>query len=97
MKIAILLDGDFTRRLLVRRIGHIPSVLEIETFCLSILQQDEKLSATYFYDSPPFDEKRPLPISQKEIDFKQTRVYVRSSLFQQEMKENKFFHAHRIV
>jgi uncharacterized LabA/DUF88 family protein len=91
METAILLDGDFTRRLLKRRINHYPSVSEIEVFCKSILIPGENLFKTYFYDCPPFDEERMLLVSKNTLDFKTTDVYVQATSFQQSLKQNPFF------
>ncbi len=91
MDVAILLDGDFTRRLLARKIHHIPAVAEIESFCKSILAQGESLYRTYYYDCPPFDGKRKLPVSQHLLDFTTTEVYARAIRFQQSLKQNPFF------
>jgi len=91
MEIALLLDGDFTRRLLRRKIKHYPSVSELELFCRSILLPGESLFKTYFYDSPPFDEKKMLLVSKKTLDFKTTAVYAQATSFQQSLKQNPFF------
>ena len=91
MDTAILLDGDFTRRLLKRKIGHYPSVPEIEAFCKSVLLPGENLNKTYFYDCPPFDEKRPLPVSGGICNFTVTDVYARAIEFQQSLRGNPFF------
>ncbi len=91
MDTAILLDGDFTRRLLARKIRHLPSVTEIEEFCKSVLIQGESLHITYYYDCPPFDGKRKLPVSQKVIDFSTTDVHAAAARFQESMKRNPFF------
>jgi uncharacterized LabA/DUF88 family protein len=91
MDIAILLDGDFTRRLLTRRIHHRPSVPELEVFCTSILKPGETLTKTYFYDCPPFDERRPLPVSRDVCDFSKTEVFTQAMEFQECLKQNPFF------
>ena len=91
MDIAILLDGDFTRRVLRRRIGHHPSVAEIEAFCTTILAVGEILTKTYFYDCPPFEEKRRNPVSGTACDFTETVVHARAVEFQQALRTNPFF------
>ena len=91
METAILLDGDFTRRVLRRRIGHYPSVSEIERFCKSVLAPGELLHKTYFYDCPPFDEKRPFPVSGKTCNFTKTSVHSQAITFQQALEKNPFF------
>jgi uncharacterized LabA/DUF88 family protein len=91
MDTAILLDGDFTRRLLKRRIGHLPSVPEIEQFCKSALKPGEILLKTHFYDCPPFGEKKTLPVSRKLHDFTATSVHSRAIEFQKSLMENPFF------
>jgi len=91
MDVAILLDGDFTRRLITRRIRHRPSVPEMEKFCTSVLIPGETLHKTYFYDCPPFDEKRSLPVSGNTCDFASTDVYAQAVQFQELMRQNPFF------
>jgi uncharacterized LabA/DUF88 family protein len=91
LNIAILLDGDFTRRLLSRKLKHRASVSEIERFCKSVLQKNETLYRTYFYDCPPFDERRPLPVSNQKFDFKTTEVFASATAFQDELRRNQFF------
>jgi len=91
MEIAILLDGDFTRRVLKRRIERHPSVSDIEKFCKSVLMPGETLYKTYFYDCPPFEEKRPSPVSGDACDFTKTEVHARGAEFQKSLKGNSFF------
>lgn len=91
MDTAILLDGDFTRRLLKRKTGHYPSVSEIEAFCKSVLIKGENLYKTYFYDCPPFDENRPFPVSGNICDFTITYVYAQAINFQESLRQNPFF------
>ncbi len=91
LNIAILLDGDFTRRLLSRKFKHRASVSEIESFCKSVVQKNETLYRTYFYDCPPFGERRPLPVSNQKFDFKTTEVFTTATAFQDELRRNQFF------
>jgi len=91
MDIAILLDGDFTRRLLTRRIGQRPSVPEIEAFCTSILKPGESLHRTYFYDCPPFEERKRFPVSREFCDFSRTEVHDQAEQFQEALRQNPFF------
>jgi uncharacterized LabA/DUF88 family protein len=91
MDIAILLDGDFTRRLVGRKLGHSPSAAEIEAFCLRILIVGESLIKTYYYDCPPFSEQRVQPISQTIKDFSISNVYQQATVFQNDIKRNPFF------
>lgn len=91
MQIAILLDGDFTRRILERKIGHRPSVAELEVSCKRLGHLGEDIVGVYFYDCPPFAETRPLPVSRRDFDFSSTRVYHRAQAFQHDLKHNPFF------
>jgi uncharacterized LabA/DUF88 family protein len=91
MDIAVLLDGDFTRRLLERRIGHSPSVPEIESFCTSTLLPGERITGAYFYDCPPFSETRPYPVSRTHCDFTGTVVYSKAMAFQDALKRSTLF------
>ena len=49
MDVAILLDGDFTRRVLRRKLGHWPSVRDLEHFCNSIPLKDETIVGQVLY------------------------------------------------
>jgi len=69
MNIATLLDGDFSRRLIKKKLGHRPSPGEIEIFCRSVILPDELIARTYYYDCPPFSEQRTLPVSKADFDF----------------------------
>ena len=92
MDVAILLDGDFTRRVLKRKLGHQPSVHELEEFCKSIPRKDETLMGqVLYYDCPPFGEKRELPVSQAKFNFAGTRVYAQAVAFQESMQRSSFF------
>lgn len=91
MRIAVLLDGDFTRRILERKIGHRPSVVELEASCRRLALHGEDIVGVYFYDCPPFSESRPLPVSNKVFDFSVTRVYQRAQAFQHDLKQNSYF------
>lgn len=92
MDVAILLDGDFTRRVLRRKLGHWPSVHELETFCRSIPLKDETIvGQVLYYDCPPFGGKRALPVSQASFDFSRTRVYAQAMTFQEDMQGSSFF------
>lgn len=92
MNIAILLDGDFTRRVLRRQLGHEPGVRELEVFCQSLALKGETLiGPVHYYDCPPFAEKRVLPVSQAEFDFASTKVYQQAIAFQADMQGNPYF------
>jgi len=91
MNVAILLDGDFSRRLVFKKLGHWPSPEEIEAFCRSIITQEEVLSATYYYDCPPFSKTKPLPVTKASFDFSHSRVHRRAEEFQKAMQTNHFF------
>lgn len=91
MDIAILLDGDFTRRLVTRKLGRSPSAAEIEAFCRSILIVHESLFKTYYYDCPPFSEQRVQPVSQTIRDFGISHVHQQATVFQNDIKRNPFF------
>jgi uncharacterized LabA/DUF88 family protein len=91
MDIAILLDGDFVRRLVERKLGRSPSVGEIEAFCRSTLIQNETLLKIYYYDCPPFSGKRLQPISKTEKDFSISYVHRQATIFQNDLKSNPSF------
>jgi uncharacterized LabA/DUF88 family protein len=91
MNVAILLDGDFSRRLMKKKLGHNPSPGEIETFCRSVVCRDELIVKTYYYDCPPFSEKRALPVSKTDFDFSQSYVHEKAAQFQEDMRRNPFF------
>jgi len=92
---AVLLDGDFTRRLIKRKLGHSPNVVEIETFCKGVLTPDETLLKIYYYDCPPFGAKKQLPVSKAVQDFSTSPVYAKAAQFQQELRKNQTFVARR--
>lgn len=91
MNIALLLDGDFSRRLLFKKLGHWPSPGEIEVFCRTIITPEEVISATYYYDCPPFSKTKQLPVSKVTFDFSQSTVHRRAEEFQKVMQRNHFF------
>lgn len=91
MNIAILLDGDFSRRLLFKKLGHWPSPGEIEVFCRTTITPEEVISATYYYDCPPFSKTKQLPVSKVTFDFSQSTVHRRAEEFQKAMQRNHFF------
>lgn len=91
MNIAILLDGDFSRRMIERKLGHNPNPSEIESFCKSVISPGEDLFKTVYYDCPPFSETRILPVSGKPYDFSRTKVYLKAMPFQKLVKSNPFF------
>ncbi|MGD0591946.1 MAG: hypothetical protein ABSA44_14285 [Bacteroidota bacterium] len=91
MKVAILLDGDFTRRLVERKLGRSPSIGEIEAFCRSILIPQETLLKIYYYDCPPFSEQRIQPVSRSIKDFSISHVHQQATVFQNDLKQNPSF------
>lgn len=95
VKTAILLDGDFSRRLVRRKLNHKLTPAELETFCRAHILAEEQLYRTYYYDCPPFSRQRPAPISGNMIDFTQTRVFQEATIFQHEMQRNRFFEFRR--
>ena len=91
MDIAILLDGDYTRRMIKRRIGRNPSYVELEQFCRLCIQRDERIVKAYYYDCPPFGEIRKLPVSGCEKNFSYDPVYQKALAFQKELSQQRFF------
>lgn len=91
MNVAILLDGDFSRRLIRKKLGHSPSPGEMEAFCRSVVCRDELIVKAYYYDCPPFSEKRPLPVSKTGCDFSLSNVHKKAIQFQEDMRQNPFF------
>jgi uncharacterized LabA/DUF88 family protein len=91
MDVALLLDGDFTRRIVEKKLGRSPSVGEIEAFCRSILTSGEVIKRAYYYDCPPFDGKRIQPISKTIKDFSSSHVHKQATIFQSDIKQNPFF------
>jgi len=91
MNIAILLDGDFSRRLIKKKLGHSPSPGETEAFCRSVILPDELIARAYYYDCPPFSERRALPVSKTDFDFSASSVHEKATQFQVDIQKNPFF------
>jgi len=91
MDVAILLDGDFTRRMLRRKLKHNPSPSEVEAFCISTVRNDETIFKVYYYDCPPFSKKRESLISKNPVDFSKSRIFQAATTFQENIMKNKFF------
>lgn len=95
MNAAILLDGDFTRRLLGRRVHHSSKAKDIEEFCPGLVGADESITEAYYYDCPPFGEKRPMPISGDEKDFSKDVAYIMATKFQSNLDRSSFIKCKR--
>ncbi len=95
MKVAVLLDGDFARRLIKKKLGHNPSPGEIEAFCRSVTKPEESIVRAYYYDCPPFSGKRALPVSGADFDFSKSSVHQMADVFQQDIQKNPFFEYRR--
>lgn len=91
LDIAILLDGDFTRRLVKRKVGRNPMPNDIEAFCRQSLEVGEIIYKVYFYDCPPYSFSKQLPISKKMKDFQKDIVFRLATGFQKSLAGSKFF------
>jgi uncharacterized LabA/DUF88 family protein len=89
--IAILLDGDATRRLVKRWIGKNPTPLELREFCEKFLINEESVFEAIYYDCKPFGETKTLPISGNSEDFSTSDVYKMATSFQSRMEKENYF------
>ena len=89
--VAFILDGDFTRRVVHGLLRRHPTPDQIETFCRSALTADEMIKGAAYYDCPPFDETRPLPISGAPYRFRAQPTYWKAFRFQEALLKNNFF------
>ncbi len=89
--VAFILDGDFTRRVVHDLVGCHPTPAHIERFCKSAITDDEMIRGAAYYDCPPFEETRPLPISGEPYRFKSQPTYWKAFKFQEALLKNNFF------
>jgi uncharacterized LabA/DUF88 family protein len=89
--VAFILDGDFTRRVVHDLVGCNPTPAHIELFCRSVITEDEIIKGAAYYDCPPFEETRPLPISGALYDFKTHQTYWMAFKFQEALLKRHFF------
>jgi uncharacterized LabA/DUF88 family protein len=89
--VAFILDGDFVRRVVHGLVGRPPTPGQIETFCRSAITSDEMIKGAAYYDCPPFEESRPLPISGAPYSFKTQPTYWKAFKFQEALLKNNFF------
>jgi uncharacterized LabA/DUF88 family protein len=89
--VAFILDGDFTRRVVHVRVGSHPTPAQIEKFCRSAVTADERIKGAAYYDCPPLDETRPLPVSGAPYSFKDQPTYWKAFRFQEALLKNNFF------
>jgi uncharacterized LabA/DUF88 family protein len=89
--VAFILDGDFTRRVVHDLVGSHPTPAQIEKFCRSAVTADERIKGAAYYDCPPLDETRPLPVSGAPYSFKDQPTYWKAFRFQEALLKNNFF------
>ena len=89
--VAFILDGDFTRRVVHDLVGSHPTPAQIEKFCRSAVTADERIKGAAYYDCPPLDEIRPLPVSGAPYSFKDQPTYWKAFRFQEALLKNNFF------
>jgi uncharacterized LabA/DUF88 family protein len=89
--VAFILDGDFTRRVVHDLVGSHPTPAQIEKFCRSAVTADERIKGAAYYDCPPLDETRPLPVSGAPYSFKNQPTYWKAFRFQEALLKNNFF------
>lgn len=91
MNVAILLDGDYARRTVRRRLERNPTALEMEQFCHLCLIAGETIFKAYYYDCPPFSENRKLPVSGAAKVFANGQVFALAKQFQTDITKEDFF------
>jgi uncharacterized LabA/DUF88 family protein len=89
--VAFILDGDFTRRVVHGLVGRHPAPAQIEAFCKRAITPYEMIKGAAYYDCPPFDEIRQLPISGAPYSFKSQPTYWKAFRFQEALLKNNFF------
>ncbi|MEW6509528.1 MAG: NYN domain-containing protein [Bacteroidota bacterium] len=89
--VAFILDGDFTRRLVRDLVGCDPTPTHLESFCRAVITPDEKIKGAAYYDCPPFDETRLLPMSGAPCNFRTRPTYWKAYRFQEALLKNNFF------
>jgi len=89
--VAFILDGDFTRRVVHDLVGSHPTPAQIEKFCRSAVTADERIKGAAYYDCPPLDETRPLPVTGAPYSFKDQPTYWKAFRFQEALLKNNFF------
>ena len=89
--VAFILDGDFTRRVVRDLVGCHPTPAQIEAFCKSAITANEMIKGAAYYDCPPFEETRPLPLSGAPYSFKNQPTYWKAFKFQEALLKNNFF------
>ena len=71
--------------------GSYPTPARIEQLCKSAITADEMIKGAAYYDCPPFEETRPLPISGAPYNFKDQPTYWKAFRFQEVLLKNNFF------
>jgi uncharacterized LabA/DUF88 family protein len=89
--VAFILDGDFTRRVVHDCIGYPPTPDDIEAFCKAAVTANELIRGVAYYDCPPSEEVRRLPISGALYRFKEQPPYWKAFKFQEALLKNNFF------
>lgn len=94
MKVAYLIDGGFFTKKYQSGLGRFPSADEVSKFveCLhrSYGEKNEILRI-YFYDCPPLNEKKKLPISNSTHDFALSPIYKQRTQFLQDLRQKDYF------
>ena len=89
--VAFILDGDFTRRVVQDLVGSHPTPAQIEDFCKSAITANERIKGAAYYDCPPFEKTRALPVSGAPYNFKNQPTYWKAFRFQEALLKNNFF------
>lgn len=87
---AVLLDGGFLTYKLYGHLGNRHAEAEdVLAFAQACLEPgEEELFRIYYYDCPPFPEKRVNPLSRAEIDFSGTATFRRCQNLQEDLKHS---------
>ena len=84
-RVVFLLDGGFVTKRLGKQLKRPPTAQDIDDLVKKILQ-DPNLSGkvlfrVFFYDSPPFQEKKTHPISRASVDYSKSATFKRNTAF----------------
>ena len=82
-RVAVLLDGEFVKKVLQRRLGRFPDVADVMAEVERILKtphlSDHRLYRTFYYTADPLKNKTRHPLSGHEIEFGATPAFMRNT------------------
>lgn len=89
-KVAIMLDGGFVKRKLLKSMNQHPIAEDVYSFALTCIDNNkEELFRIYYYDSVPFGGEIVNPISGEKIEYTERRDYDPRRRFVREISEHE--------